>query len=117
MAAARETVKTVQALETYAYGFSTDIEQEFAPKGLDADTVRFISAKKGEPEWMLAWRLEAFERWQALEEPNWAKLGYARKSTTRTCTTTPRRRPSRSSTAWTRSIPSSWPPTPSSASR
>ncbi len=76
MAAARETVATVQALEAYAYGFSTDIEQEFAPKGLDADTVRFISAKKGEPEWMLAWRLEALERWFALEEPNWAKLGY-----------------------------------------
>ena len=78
MPAARETVATVQALEKYAYGFSTDIEQEFAPKGLDADIVRFISAKKGEPEWMLDWRLEAFERWRALEEPNWAKLGYPR---------------------------------------
>ena len=76
MPAALETVRTVEALEKYAYGFSTDIEQEFAPKGLDADIVRFISAKKGEPEWMLQWRLEAFERWQALEEPNWAKLGY-----------------------------------------
>ena len=78
MAAARETVATVQALEAYAYGFSTDVEQEFAPKGLDADTVRFISAKKGEPQWMLDWRLEALERWFALEEPNWAKLGYPR---------------------------------------
>ena len=78
MAAARETVAAVQALEAYAYGFSTDVEQEFAPKGLDASTVRFISAKKGEPEWMLAWRLEALERWFALEEPNWAKLGYPR---------------------------------------
>ena len=76
MPAAFETVATVQALEKYAYGFSTDIEQEFAPKGLDADIVRFISAKKDEPEWMLQWRLEAFERWQALEEPDWAKLGY-----------------------------------------
>ncbi len=76
MAAVRETVATVEALEAYAYGFSTDVEQDFAPKGLNADTVRFISAKKGEPEWMLAWRLEAFERWQAMEEPNWAKLGY-----------------------------------------
>ncbi len=76
MAAARETVRTVEALEAYAYGFSTEVEQEFAPKGLDASTVRFISAKKGEPDWLLAWRLEAFERWQALEEPNWAKLGY-----------------------------------------
>ena len=78
MPAALETVATVQALEKYAYGFSTDIEQEFAPKGLDADIVRFISAKKDEPEWMLQWRLEAFERWRALEEPNWAKLGYPR---------------------------------------
>ena len=76
MAAARETVATVAALEKYAYGFSTDVEQEFAPRGLNADIVRFISAKKGEPEWMLAWRLEAFERWQVLDEPNWAKLGY-----------------------------------------
>ena len=76
MAAVRETVATVEALEAYAYGFSTDVEQDFAPKGLNADTVRFISAKKGEPEWMLAWRLEAFERWRAMEEPNWAKLGY-----------------------------------------
>ena len=78
MPAVKETVRTVEALETYAYGFSTDIEQEFAPKGLDADIVRFISAKKAEPEWMLQWRLDAFERWQALEEPNWAKLGYAK---------------------------------------
>ena len=78
MPAALETVRTVEALEAYAYGFSTDVEQEFAPKGLDADTVRFISAKKGEPQWMLDWRLEAFERWSALEEPNWAKLGYPR---------------------------------------
>ena len=46
----------------YEWGFVSDVEQEFAPKGLDADTVRFISAKKDEPEWMLAWRLEAFER-------------------------------------------------------
>ena len=78
MAAVRETVQAVEALtgEKYAYGFSTTIEQDFAPKGLDETTVRFISAKKGEPEWLLAWRLEAFERWQAMEEPNWAKLGY-----------------------------------------
>ena len=78
MAAVRETIAAVEALEKYAYGFSTDIEQEFAPKGLDADTVRFISAKKDEPDWMLQWRLEALERWTALEEPNWAKLGYSK---------------------------------------
>ena len=78
MAAVLETVRAVEALvgDKYKHGFSTDIETDFAPKGLDESTVAFISAKKGEPDWMLAWRLEAFERWQAMEEPNWAKLGY-----------------------------------------
>ena len=60
----------------YEHGWSSDIEQEFAPKGLNEDTVRFISAKKGEPEWMLDWRLKAFRLWQDMEEPDWAKLGY-----------------------------------------
>jgi Fe-S cluster assembly protein SufB len=80
MAAVVETVRTVQGLEAdkYAHGFVTDIEQEFAPKGLNADIVRFISEKKGEPQWMLDWRLDAFERWQAMEEPNWAKVEYAK---------------------------------------
>ncbi len=76
MAAVKDTVKTVEALEKYAHGFVTDIEQEFAEKGLNADTVRFISAKKDEPAWMLDWRLEAFERWLAMDEPDWAKLAY-----------------------------------------
>ena len=78
MAAVTETLRAVQGLEAdrYLHGFVTDIEQEFAPKGLDADTVRFISAKKGEPQWMLDWRLEAFDRWQAMEEPDWAKVHY-----------------------------------------
>jgi Fe-S cluster assembly protein SufB len=76
MAAVKETVQAVEALETYEHGFVTDIEQEFAPKGLNADIVRFISAKKGEPEWMLQWRLEAYERWLAMEEPDWAKVSY-----------------------------------------
>ena len=76
MAAVKETVEHVEALEKYQHGFVTDIDQEFAPKGLNADIVRFISAKKNEPEWMLAWRLEAFERWLALEEPDWAKVSY-----------------------------------------
>ncbi|HTN14957.1 MAG TPA: Fe-S cluster assembly protein SufB [Sphingomonadaceae bacterium] len=61
-------------LETYEWGFSSDIEQEFAPKGLDENTVRFISAKKNEPEWMLEWRLKAFRLWLTMEEPDWAKL-------------------------------------------
>ncbi|MDD3797687.1 MAG: Fe-S cluster assembly protein SufB [Novosphingobium sp.] len=58
----------------YEHGWSADIEQEFAPKGLNEDIVRFISAKKDEPEWMLEWRLKAFRTWQGMEEPDWAKL-------------------------------------------
>lgn len=60
----------------YKYGFFTDIETEMAPKGLTEDTIRFISAKKQEPEWMLAFRLKAFRHWQQLEEPEWAHLHY-----------------------------------------
>ena len=78
MAAVKQTVEHVEALETYKHGFVTDIDQDMAPKGLSADTVRFISAKKGEPEWMLALRLEAFERWLTLEEPDWAKVNFPR---------------------------------------
>lgn len=72
------TVAAAQALESknYSAGFSTEIEQEFAPKGLNEDIVRFISEKKNEPEWMLEWRLKAFERWQTMEEPEWAHLHY-----------------------------------------
>ncbi len=62
------------ANKTYEWGFHSDIEQEFAPKGLTEDTVRFISAKKGEPQWMLDWRLKAFALWQTMEAPDWAKL-------------------------------------------
>lgn len=72
--AARDAAKR---LETYEFGFSSDIEQEFAPKGLNEDTVRFISAKKNEPEWMLDWRLKAFRLWQTMEQPDWAKLEIA----------------------------------------
>src|SRR6188768_3623035 len=60
----------------YEHGWSAEIATEFAPKGLDESTVRFISAKKNEPEWMLDWRLKAFRLWQEMEEPDWAKLGY-----------------------------------------
>ncbi|WP_448581867.1 Fe-S cluster assembly protein SufB [Thermaurantiacus sp.] len=69
-----EAAAAVEALSTYKWGFSSDVAQEFAPKGLSEDTVRFISAKKGEPEWMLEWRLKAFRIWQTMEEPQWAKL-------------------------------------------
>ncbi len=71
--AARDAAK--RAAE-YEFGWSSDIEQEFAPKGLDEGTVRFISAKKNEPEWMLEWRLKAFRLWQTMEEPDWANVGY-----------------------------------------
>jgi Fe-S cluster assembly protein SufB len=60
----------------YAYGFVTDIESEKAPKGLNEDIVRFISAKKNEPEWLLEWRLEAFRIWEKMEEPHWAHVHY-----------------------------------------
>jgi Fe-S cluster assembly protein SufB len=75
--AALETKETVAGLgEKYKYGFVTDIEMERAPKGLSEDTVRFISAKKGEPEWMLEWRLAAFRRWLSMKEPTWARVHY-----------------------------------------
>jgi len=70
----QEAREAAKKLETYEWGFSSDIEQEFAPKGLDENTVRFISAKKNEPEWMLEWRLKAFRLWQTMAEPEWAKL-------------------------------------------
>ena len=60
----------------YKYGFVTDIEADEAPMGLSEDTVRFISAKKNEPEWMLAYRLKAYRHWLTMEEPIWANLGY-----------------------------------------
>ncbi len=76
MAADVRTREQVADLETYKHGFVTDIAQEFAPKGLNADIVRFISAKKGEPEWMLEWRLQAYERWLAMDTPDWARLNF-----------------------------------------
>ena len=78
MAAVEQTVQQVEAVtnERYKYGFVTDIEQEFAPKGLDEDTIRFISAKKGEPEWLLEWRLKAYRAWLAMPEPTWAKVAF-----------------------------------------
>ena len=69
-----EAAAVAKDLETYEWGFSSDIEQEFAPKGLNEDIVRFISAKKNEPEWMLDWRLKAYRHWLTMEMPDWAKL-------------------------------------------
>lgn len=72
-----EDILLTKTSETeYKYGFSTDIEQEFAEIGLSEEIVRFISAKKNEPEWMLEWRLKAYHHWLKMEEPNWAKLGF-----------------------------------------
>ena len=78
MPAVQETVEQVRRIDVdqYKYGFVTDIESDKAPKGLSEDTVRFISAKKNEPEWMLAWRLEAFKRWLTMTEPAWARVDY-----------------------------------------
>jgi Fe-S cluster assembly protein SufB len=78
MPAVQETVEQVRRIDVdqYKYGFVTDIESEKAPKGLSEDTIRFISAKKNEPEWMLAWRLEAYRRWLTMREPTWARVDY-----------------------------------------
>ena len=60
----------------YKYGFVTDIEADAAPKGLSEDIVRFISAKKNEPEWLLSWRLKAYRHWLTLKEPTWPNVHY-----------------------------------------
>src|SRR5947208_16962493 len=78
MPAVQETVDQVRRIDVdqYKYGFETTISSEKAPKGLSEDTVRFISAKKDEPDWMLAWRLDAYRRWLTMREPRWARVEY-----------------------------------------
>jgi Fe-S cluster assembly protein SufB len=78
MPAVQETVDRVRLIDVdqYKYGFETLIESEKAPKGLSEDTVRFISAKKSEPAWMLEWRLEAYRHWLTMREPTWARVDY-----------------------------------------
>src|ERR1700753_1930727 len=78
MPAVQETVDRVRLIDVdqYKYGFETLIESEKAPKGLSEDTIRFISAKKNEPDWMLAWRLEAYRHWLTMHEPTWARVDY-----------------------------------------
>ncbi len=72
-----ETVDAVKTVgEKYKYGFATDIEMEYAPKGVNEDIVRLISGKNDEPEWMLEWRLDAFRRWEKMTEPKWAMVNY-----------------------------------------
>ena len=72
----RETVETVANMGSYKYGWDTEIEMEYAPKGLSEDIVRLISSRNEEPEWMTEWRLAAFRRWQTMSEPRWAMLNY-----------------------------------------
>ena len=73
----QETVEAVRNVGGhYKYGWETEIEMDYAPKGLDSDIVRLISAKNNEPEWMTNWRLDAFSRWEKMEEPNWAMVDY-----------------------------------------
>src|SRR5207247_10897873 len=78
MPAVPQTVDQVRRIDVdqYKYGFVTDIEADKAPNGLSEDIVRFISAKKNEPEWMLAWRLDAYRRWLTMREPSWARVSH-----------------------------------------
>ncbi|MAS04876.1 MAG: Fe-S cluster assembly protein SufB [Ahrensia sp.] len=78
MPAVQETIDQVRKIDVdqYKYGFETLIESDKAPKGLSEDIIRFISAKKQEPEWMLEWRLDAYSRWLTMEEPTWARVEY-----------------------------------------
>ncbi len=78
MPAVQETIDQVRKIDVdqYKYGFETLIEMDVAPKGLTEDTIKLISAKKNEPQWMLDWRLQAFERWKTMESPSWARLEY-----------------------------------------
>ena len=68
--------KQIEDLKEYKYGFTTDIENIRAPKGLNEEVIKFISKIKKEPDWMLDWRLKAFERLKNLKEPNWQKPKY-----------------------------------------
>ncbi len=77
MVATTETINQVKTTtDKYKYGFSTEIEVDKAPKGLNENIIRFISEKKDEPIWMLDWRLEAFNKWKKMEKPNWAKVSF-----------------------------------------
>src|SRR5271165_1975764 len=78
MSAATQTLDTVQSVTQsgYKWGWETEIEMDLAPKGLNEDTIRLISARKQEPAWLLEWRLRAFAAWQAMHEPHWAMLHY-----------------------------------------
>ena len=73
----QDTVDAVAALSgTYKYGWNTEIEMDYAPKGVNTDIVKLISSKNNEPQWLLDWRLEAFARWENMSEPTWAMVDY-----------------------------------------
>jgi Fe-S cluster assembly protein SufB len=78
MPAVQETIDRVKLIDVdqYKYGFETDIEMELAPKGHSEEVVRYISARKNEPAWLLEWRLEAYRRWLTMREPDWARVEY-----------------------------------------
>jgi Fe-S cluster assembly protein SufB len=78
MPAVKETIEQVAAIDVdrYKFGWVSDIESDLAPKGLDEDIVAFISRKKKEPQWMLDWRLDAYQRWRSMDEPDWARVSY-----------------------------------------
>ncbi|HYB10728.1 MAG TPA: Fe-S cluster assembly protein SufB [Alphaproteobacteria bacterium] len=78
MSSAAETIEQLRAVteRKYQYGFVTDIEEDRAPKGLSEETIRFISAKKEEPAWLLDWRLKAYRHWLTMKEPTWALVKY-----------------------------------------
>jgi Fe-S cluster assembly protein SufB len=78
MSAVLDTLETVRSVTQtgYKWGFETDIEMELAPKGLNENIIRLISARKNEPDWLLAWRLEAFAGWKMMEEPHWARVDH-----------------------------------------
>ncbi len=118
MAAVQQTIDQVKTLDVdqYKYGFETDIESVLAPKGLNEDIVRFISEKKGEPKWMLDWRLEAYRRWLTMTEPTWAKVRI-RRLIFRICITTRRPKARKVRSRSTTSIRSCLRPTPNSAFR
>jgi len=79
MVSTLETRQTVEEVAgDYKFGFVTDIEMVKAPKGLNEDVIRFISAKKEEPEWLLDWRLKSYQKWLKMEEPEWAMLNYVK---------------------------------------
>ena len=116
MSTSTEVIEQLANTE-YKYGFVTDIEQDIAPKGLNEDIVRLISAKKDEPEWLLEWRLRAYRAWLKMTEPTWQNVTYDRGGLPGRSPTTRRRRRRRSSTAWTKWTPRSGPPSTSWAFR